>query len=154
MADATRAAAGAAGQRAVRGTPTMSGAPRPLVVIIEDDAVTRELLHEALEDAGYRTQALATGTHAVERIRALHPAVVILDLWLDAVDSGWWVVEQLQRDGQLQQLPVIVCSGNAFMLATLAEVRPRPHYVYLPKPVPLDALLAHLQRLIDRAPAD
>ena len=125
----------------------MDSAPGALVLVIEDEADLGNVLAEVLTEEGYRTHRLATATDAVAVIRQVQPQVVILDLWLDAADGGWWMLAALQRDGQLRQLPVIVSSGNVFMLTTLAELRRLPHYVYLPKPYELHELVDHVQRL-------
>jgi two-component system, NtrC family, nitrogen regulation response regulator NtrX len=128
----------------------MDSAPGALVMVIEDDADLRAVLAAVLTDAGYQTHLLATGADAVAVIRQRAPQLVILDLWLEDADDGWWVVAALQRDAGLQAVPVIVSSGHAFMLTTLAEVRQPPHYVYLAKPYGLEELLGHVRRLIGR----
>jgi two-component system, OmpR family, response regulator BaeR len=57
------------------------------ILIIEDETRLAALLADYLKAAGFTTHCLATGTGAVDWIRAHEPALVLLDLRLPGVDG-------------------------------------------------------------------
>ncbi|HEV2218257.1 MAG TPA: response regulator [Candidatus Dormibacteraeota bacterium] len=82
---------------------------RPLVLIIEDDVAAAELLTRQLQGAGFRTHVARTGTEAIAKARALHPAAITLDILLPELD-GWEVMSRLKRDEETSSIPVVVVS--------------------------------------------
>jgi two-component system, OmpR family, response regulator BaeR len=57
------------------------------ILIVEDETRLAALLADYLKAAGFTTHCLATGTGAVDWIRAHEPALVLLDLLLPGVDG-------------------------------------------------------------------
>jgi CheY-like chemotaxis protein len=84
-------------------------APRR-VLVIEDDAVLRDVLCEALDGAGYRA---LPSDHAISPldVQQLRPALVVLDLVLDGEPEGYGWLEKIRAWHWTKQLPVVVCSG-------------------------------------------
>jgi uncharacterized protein (TIGR02266 family) len=90
------------------------------VIVADDTAFVRERFTKALEDAGHRPTAVASGTELVARVRADAAGVdlVVLDLRL-AQGRGVDLVRTLRKiDGF--QAPIIVFSGT---IASADEVR-------------------------------
>jgi signal transduction histidine kinase/DNA-binding response OmpR family regulator len=116
---------------------------RAPVVIIEDDASSAELLSVHLDAAGLRPVAVRTGEEGLDRVRALRPIAVILDIRLPGMD-GWDVLTALKSDPETSSIPVLVVSvipdrGKGFALGASD---------YLVKPVGREGLLAALQRIL------
>src|SRR5689334_18362818 len=57
-------------------------AGQPAVLIVDDDALVRAILTEALKDEGYRLVEARDGEEAVARLRQEGPSVVLLDLFM------------------------------------------------------------------------
>jgi two-component system, OmpR family, alkaline phosphatase synthesis response regulator PhoP len=53
---------------------------KPLVLIVDDDLASRELLASYLEPEGYATVMVSSGTAAVEEARRLLPDLVVTDV--------------------------------------------------------------------------
>jgi signal transduction histidine kinase/DNA-binding response OmpR family regulator len=124
-----------------------TGAPdaRPVVVVIEDDESSAELVAVHVGAAGLRAVTVPTGEEGLEAVRSLHPAAVILDIRLPGMD-GWDVLSLLKASPETADTPVIVVSvlpqrGRGFALGASD---------YLVKPVGRDQLLAALGRVVDR----
>jgi signal transduction histidine kinase/CheY-like chemotaxis protein len=83
--------------------------PRPLVLVIEDDAAAAELLARQLQAGGFRTEVVRTGTEAIASAKALHPEAITLDILLPELD-GWEVMSRLKADPETADIPVIVVS--------------------------------------------
>jgi CheY-like chemotaxis protein len=107
------AAAGAAGASEPP-EPGPSPGPAPVdVVYVEDNPSNVLLVERALaRHAGVRLEAVGTVAGALDRIRAVRPAVVLLDLDLPDGDGGE-VLAALRRDPATAALPVLVVSSDA-----------------------------------------
>ena len=64
----------------------MNAVPKPLappaVAVIDDDEIMRELMADWLEAAGYRVVKASDCEHAIARLEALRPAVVVTDMFM------------------------------------------------------------------------
>jgi CheY-like chemotaxis protein len=113
-----------------------------LVVVIEDDRSSLELLTLYLEGAGVEVVGERDGPSGLDTVRRRHPAAVVLDIRLPDMD-GWEVLTALKADPVTAEIPVVVVSmlderGMGFALGA-AE--------YLVKPVSREHVLAALSRV-------
>ena len=82
--------------------------PRPLILIVDDEAQILRFLGHALTAAGYDICTAGTGTEALRQITARSPDLVILDLGLPDTD-GKAVIETVR---QSSTLPILVLSAR------------------------------------------
>ena len=92
-----------------RRPPADPGAP--VVAIVEDQQAIAELLHEVLSDAGFRPVLSGVGAGAAAEVRAITPAVILLDV-MPPERSGWDILEELRADPVTRYVPVIVTSAG------------------------------------------
>jgi DNA-binding response OmpR family regulator len=111
------------------------------VLLVEDDPSLRTIVRRNLEARGYRVVAAETAAEALAAVEAGEPAVMLLDINLPD-GSGWDVLRALGACGR--QVPTVVLTAVPASRARLGEFRPA---AYLPKPFPLEALLATVERL-------
>jgi two-component system response regulator BaeR len=78
------------------------------ILIIEDETRLAGLLADYLKAAGYRTHCLATGTGAVDWIRAHAPALVLLDLMLPGIDG----LDICRRVRTFSAVPIIMTTAR------------------------------------------
>jgi DNA-binding response OmpR family regulator len=79
------------------------------IVIAEDDDAVLELVTVRLELAGYHTVAARNGFQALERIRAIMPDGLILDIGMPQLD-GFGVLQELRK--RSKKLPVCVLTAR------------------------------------------
>jgi two-component system, OmpR family, response regulator CpxR len=85
---------------------------RPILVV-DDDVDIREVMAEILEDAGHRVLKAANGKEALDLLQSgKRPALIFLDLMMPVL-SGPELLELLQSDQNLADLPVVVVSAFA-----------------------------------------
>jgi two-component system NtrC family response regulator len=112
------------------------------VLFVEDDEALRLIVSRHLRSEGYDVAEAASAEDAVRRLgEGLRPRVVILDLNLPG-DTGW----DLLRGTALAEAgspPVIITSATTVSPKRLAEFACAG---YLPKPFPLDTLVATIER--------
>lgn len=82
----------------------------PLILLVEDDMFLRNLLTARLGREGFRVESATDGIEALEKIRALRPNLVLLDLILPR-KNGFEVLQEIADDPQLASIPVIIISN-------------------------------------------
>ena len=82
---------------------------QPLVLVVEDDPQTNELLSIWLGEASYRVAQAYDGEQALKLARELKPYAITLDILLPKID-GWQVLQQLKSDTATENIPVIIVS--------------------------------------------
>jgi CheY-like chemotaxis protein len=83
----------------------------PLVLIVEDHADTRSLLHYLLEQWGYRVIESENGEDAVVQAITLAPDLILMDASLPLAD-GFSATRQIRERDQLRTVPVVFLSGH------------------------------------------
>jgi adenylate cyclase len=80
------------------------------VLVVDDDSVNRLLLSRSLELEGHRFATAEDGRRALEMLRAEPFDVVLLDVVMPEID-GFEVLAEMQEDGELRHIPVIMISA-------------------------------------------
>lgn len=81
------------------------------ILVIEDDRVAAKLFGTWLTRAGYEVEIASDGTSGLERIAALQPNAVLLDLLLPGA-NGWDVLRALRSTEGFSSLPVVVYTNG------------------------------------------
>src|SRR5215216_438939 len=77
------------------------------ILVIEDDAFSRDALARLLMAEGYEAQSASDGESGITKAHEMHPDVIILDLNLPGMD-GKQVIEMIRSDGPLRTVPILV----------------------------------------------
>lgn len=114
----------------------------PLILVVEDDLSTTELLTLHLTQAGYKVAHAFNGEEAIEKARNLQPFAIMLDVLLPKKD-GWEVLQELKSNHTTGEIPVIIHSivDNKDLAFALGAAD------YLLKPLDKEALLAKLEEI-------
>jgi CheY-like chemotaxis protein len=83
------------------------------IAIVDNDPALVSLLRELFDERGWETTSYADADAAMSGLKRRAPNLVFLDIWLDAPNSGWYLLRQLKQDPELRSIPIIVCSGAA-----------------------------------------
>ncbi len=114
---------------------------KDIVLVIDDDAITRELLKNYLSKLGHAVAVAVDGKEGLKMAKKLRPNVILLDVKMPGMD-GWQVLSKLKNDPLLSDIPVIMSS--------IEEERNKGYALgaadYLVKPVGRDQLAAVLKK--------
>ena len=83
----------------------------PLVLVADDEAIVRDLICDALAEAGFRTVTAVDGQEAVDLALRHQPRLVVLDVMMPKMD-GYTTVTRLRGDPRTAKIPVIVITGQ------------------------------------------
>ncbi|MGA7495678.1 MAG: PAS domain S-box protein [Isosphaeraceae bacterium] len=120
----------------------------PLILVLEDNAISARSLRDYLEFKGYRVEQAGTGAAGIECAGRLLPDLILVDVQLPGLD-GREAVRRMRLLPSLCQVPIIVLTA----LATADDRERSPQggaTAYLSKPVVLDELRQVIKSLLSR----
>jgi signal transduction histidine kinase/CheY-like chemotaxis protein len=126
------------------------------VLVVDDHATNRDLIATLLGYAGHQIDEAADGAEALEKVRALRPALVVCDILMPVMD-GYEFVRRLRVEPGLAHTEVVFCTatfmeGEARRLAASCGVHEILFKPCEPQDV-LDVVQAALARQGPAAPA-
>lgn len=77
------------------------------ILLVDDDPKALELLEKALRSAGYETQAVRSGTRALEVLANKVVGAILLDRLMPGMD-GFQVIRHVRREPAFKELPILV----------------------------------------------
>ncbi len=119
------------------------------ILVVEDDAETREAMQSLLELHGYTVITAADGSEALARLRGgLKPSLILLDLMMPGMD-GFEFVNEKRQDPRFSPIPVVIYSGHHDAQANAARLGADG---YFQKPVAIERLLEMVEKYGTRPP--
>lgn len=121
---------------------------RTKILIVDDEADIRELVHLNLAREGYEILDCESGEQALSQARAKSPDLIVLDLMLPGID-GLEVCRRLKADPKTACIPVVMLTakGEDSDVITGLEVGADD---YVTKPFSGKVLVARVRRLLRR----
>src|ERR1700685_935992 len=129
----------------------VSSLPKPLVLVVEDEAALATMLRYNLEKQGFRVEEAGDGQEALTRIAEAQPDLVLLD-WMLPVMSGIEVCRQIRRKASTRDLPVIMVTARTEDQDVVRGLN-NGAADYITKPFNVEALLARIRALLRRSNA-
>jgi len=133
-------------------------AEQRLILIVDDDYDFLEINRHILEKAGFRVATASSPAQAMERIAAETPDLVITDLMMSEVDSGFSLSRGLRDDPRTAQVPIIMSTsvttalGLDFTPRSAADLASMKVDAYFDKPLDPAALVAKVRELLATTP--
>ena len=127
-----------------------------LIFIVDDDRDFLELQERMLSSQGYRVSSFSSPDAALAALRtdADLPGLLVTDLMMSALDSGFSLARAMKADPRLARIPVIVVSAVAsqkgfdFRPRTEADLAAMNAESFFDKPVSPQAFLARVKELL------
>ena len=122
-------------------------AARTKVLYIEDNPSNVDVVRSVLQlRPGVELIEAPDGPTGLARVDAEKPDLILIDIALPGID-GYEVCRRLRARAQTSAIPIIAVSANA-MESDIEKGRQAGFDAYLTKPVDVEALLAHLDKLL------
>jgi CheY-like chemotaxis protein len=124
----------------------MAGARARLVLIVEDDKTTGDLLVSAINDQrGYRAVTVASADDALNELGRIDPDLMLVDIRMPGM-SGLDLYDRVRADPRFRSLPIVFETGTGREHA--AELRARGIATYIKKPFDVEELVRFVKRLV------
>jgi DNA-binding NtrC family response regulator len=119
--------------------------PAAKILVVDDDAVARDLLVEALKKEGYEVEAFSNGEGAIERGRQGRVDLVLTDIKMGTVD-GLTVLREFKRFSPDTAIVLLTSFGS---LEGAIEAIKQGAYDYLAKPFKKEEIKLVVQRSLN-----
>jgi PAS domain S-box-containing protein len=80
-----------------------------LVLVVDDDPASRELLSRFVRREGFAVECARDGAEGLRLARELRPAAILLDVMMPKMD-GWGVLSAIKADAELADTPMVMVS--------------------------------------------
>lgn len=82
------------------------------ILLVEDNAVNRDLIQFLLESQGYQVREAATAEEAFEILRTERPDLIVMDIQLPGMD-GLEATKKLKENPATRDIPVVAVTSYA-----------------------------------------
>jgi DNA-binding NtrC family response regulator len=120
----------------------MSAAPRPSILVIDDESAILDTLRILLRNEGFEVTTAQGGKAGLERLKSAPPDIVLSDVRMPAV-SGLDILSAVRE--QDVEIPVILMTAQASLQSAIQAVNEGAFY-YIQKPFSNDDLVAICRR--------
>lgn len=86
-------------------------AAAPLVLVADDDGITRSIVQMKLKSRGYRIVTAADGNEALSLIESERPGLAVLDAMMPGVD-GFELLRRIKSHADLFAMPVVMLTAR------------------------------------------
>ncbi|MBD8066702.1 response regulator [Devosia sp. PTR5] len=117
-----------------------------LVLIIEDNAINRDVLGRRLERRGFAIRFAEDGPSGIAAAKDLMPDVILMDIGLGEMD-GCEATRRIHADPETAALPVIALTASAFE-SDRAKALAAGCIDFDTKPVDLPRLLGKMEAVL------
>ena len=83
------------------------------ILVVDDESDMQIYLSTVVETMGFEPIVAGDGREALEKARAVLPALVILDVMMPKIEDGLRTYQQLREDERLSCTPIIMVSAIA-----------------------------------------
>ncbi|MBJ7448550.1 MAG: response regulator [Brevundimonas sp.] len=116
------------------------------ILIVEDDAMIRDLADRILTGAGYSVAPVASGTAALDLLKRVRFDLVLLDIHMPNM-SGLDLLDHMRR--LYVKVPVVMMTADREM-STVAAARERGCIGYVVKPFLPETLVERVRKALVR----
>jgi two-component system cell cycle response regulator DivK len=117
------------------------------VLVVDDNPISRELIHEVLENSDLTVVEAENGEEALNMIVLERPDIVLLDIQLPVFD-GYEVLRRVRSDPKLDKLPVIALTAYA-MQQDREKAFAAGFDDYVTKPIDAAVLRVRVRKILD-----
>ena len=81
------------------------------ILLVEDDLDIQNIYGDLLRNKGYQVTGATNGNQGLHIIKTEKPDLVLLDIMLPGGINGFDILEQLKKDEDLKNIPVIILTN-------------------------------------------
>ena len=131
----------------------------PVIVLVDDDIDIVEVIARLLKDNGYQVRSFSGMDEALIQMSAEKPDLVITDLMMESLDSGFVFSRRIKENPEFRDIPVVIITaagsrrGFDFRPAGPNDLEAMHVMAFLEKPVNPKQLLAKIAEILQNVRA-
>src|SRR5262245_19196849 len=86
----------------------------PVILVIEDNPINRDVLGRRLEKRGYSVRFAEDGQAGIEAATKLRPDIILMDIGLGEMMDGWEATRRIKANADTAGIPIIALTASAF----------------------------------------
>lgn len=118
-----------------------------IVLVIDDDASTQEMLTRTLKKQGWNVTVAGNGRIGLERVRAKKPSLILLDLTMPEMD-GFEFMRELRRQSEWKSVPVVVITAKDLTEEERQKLNGEVEWIVQKGAYRLDDLMAEIRKVL------
>jgi CheY-like chemotaxis protein len=117
--------------------------PHPLILVVEDDPMLRDLTRRQLTKLGYEAVLVGSGEEALDHDHS-HIGLILMDIGLPGIDGAYatMLIREKELKDQRKRVPIVALTGHSGAQTAFSMGMDD----FLQKP----ALMADLKRVLDK----
>ena len=92
----------------------MSEKNKPVIMVVEDNDDNLQLVLKILGRRGYEMVGVVDGHEALERLNAINPDLILMDINLPDMD-GYEVTRRIRQQEKFAALPIVALTAHAMV---------------------------------------
>ena len=117
----------------------------PRILIVDDDAVTCELLCEVFERQGFNVHFEQSGDAALSVMTTQHPNVIVSDIRMKTRFDGLTLLDHVRRE--YPKTPVVLMTAFGSIETAIRAVK-QGAFDYISKPFKMEAVISTVRRAL------
>ncbi|MEO0533618.1 MAG: response regulator [Cyanobacteria bacterium P01_A01_bin.123] len=119
------------------------------ILVIDDSRVIRMRVRDMLPQGNFEVLEAKDGVEGLDNIRNQRPNLIMLDFLLPRM-SGWEVFQEVQKQPDLQTIPLVVMSGRREEVTEKIS-EPFEYFEFIQKPFEQKELIEAIKRAMVKA---
>ena len=117
------------------------------ILVVDDDSDARTVVKTILSSNGYEVEEAGGGAAALDKLKTLRPALILLDIMMPEM-SGYEVMVHLKQRPETQNIPVIMLTAKGEPEDLITGYKDYAVDYYIPKPFTTRQLLAGVRMIL------
>jgi len=122
----------------------------PSVLVVEDDATTREMLRTSLEKEHFTVTEATNGREGLQQLEKMRPALILLDLMMPEMD-GFQFTREVRSHPEWRSIPILVMTAKDIDADDRAKLDGQVSRILQKGACDREELLGEISRRITRA---
>ena len=118
----------------------------PLILVVDDDELNRDMLSRRLVKKGYEIELAVNGEDAIAAVGRRRPDLILMDLSMPVLD-GYQATRLLKADDATRSVPIVGLSAHA-MIGDREKALEAGCDDYDTKPIELPRLLSKVEAFL------
>ncbi|MBZ0214780.1 MAG: response regulator, partial [Nitrospirae bacterium] len=120
-----------------------------LVLLVEDDLATRDIMRRTLEKESWKVVEAENGRQALAKLRVYNPSLILLDLMMPVMD-GFQVVGELKKNPEWRDIPVVIVTAKDLTDKDIRNLRGRVEQIVHKSEMNIEDLPAALRGILSQ----